>query len=124
MNIKEISKEIYKNNAEKGFWDEKRNVAEMLMLVVSELSEALEGHRLEGNPLISEDLKAYVDNEEDDTYSPVFESAIKNKFQDEIADAVIRLFDISEGTGIDLEWHIAAKMRYNKLRPYKHGKAY
>ena len=39
------STEIYKNNKEKGFWNQPRNVGEMLMLVTSELGEAMEAHR-------------------------------------------------------------------------------
>ena len=43
--LNELSEEIYQNNKEKGFWDNKRNVGEMLMLVTSELGEAMEAHR-------------------------------------------------------------------------------
>ena len=45
-------------------------------------------------------------------------------FEFEIADAMIRLMDISVGLGIDLEWHIKAKMKYNAMRPHMHGKKY
>lgn len=125
MNIKEISKEIYQNNKAKGFWDEKRNVGEMLMLVVSELAEALEADRKGGKfnltPMGQEILIQEEDNED---FKSQFVLHVKDSFEDELADAVIRLFDMSAGLGIDLEWHIAAKMRYNKLRPHKHGKAY
>lgn len=128
MNIKEVSKEIYDNNVAKGFWNEKRNVGEMLMLVVSELAEALEADRKNLGPIkkpeISDRTKAAIEGTPDEHYQSYFKSHIKDTFEDELADAVIRLFDITHGLGIDLEWHIAAKMRYNKLRPHKHGKAY
>ena len=39
MNLTELSKEIHQDNKEKGFWDEERNIGEMLMLIVSELGE-------------------------------------------------------------------------------------
>ena len=45
MNIKEIQQEIHKVNVEKGFWEDRKNVGEVLMLIVSELGEALEAHR-------------------------------------------------------------------------------
>jgi hypothetical protein len=32
--------------------------------------------------------------------------------------------DLAAFRGVDLEGHIKAKMRYNSLRPYKHGKKY
>lgn len=49
---------------------------------------------------------------------------IKDTFEDEIADAVIRLFDLAKGLGIDLEWHIQQKMEFNKTRERMHGKKY
>lgn len=45
-------------------------------------------------------------------------------FEFEMADICIRVFDMCGWKGIDLESHIAAKMRYNSLRPHKHGKKY
>jgi NTP pyrophosphatase (non-canonical NTP hydrolase) len=53
-----------------------------------------------------------------------FEKAVKSSFEDEIADVAIRLFDLCGGMGIDLEKHIEMKMKYNSLRPYKHGKKF
>lgn len=135
MDIKEISKEIYDNNVAKGFWDEDRNVGEMLMLVVSELSEALEAHRKDkySNRKSMENDMHYarlsmdnfvVGDENCMWIANRFEGAVKDGFEDEISDAVIRLLDISQGLGIDLEWHIRAKLNYNKTRPHKHGKKY
>ena len=45
-------------------------------------------------------------------------------FEDEIADAVIRLLDLAAGLGIDLEKHISSKVQYNETRPILHGKSY
>ena len=42
----------------------------------------------------------------------------------EIADAIIRLFDLCGLYGIDIEKHIETKLAYNRTRGYKHGKAY
>lgn len=30
----------------------------------------------------------------------------------------------AKSQGVNLEWHVGAKMRYNATRPFKHGKAY
>ncbi|MEI2422137.1 hypothetical protein V6O07_17795, partial [Arthrospira platensis SPKY2] len=43
--LNESARIIHKNNKEKGFWDTEKNVGELLMLVVSELGEAMEAHR-------------------------------------------------------------------------------
>lgn len=114
---------------EKGFWDEERNVPEMLMLVVSELSEALEALRKGryAEPFVSDVLADDLNNWDDslkDAWKNGFEKEVKSSFEDEIADVAIRLFDMCGGLKIDLEKHIEMKMKYNSLRPYKHGKKF
>ena len=110
------AQEIYQNNREKGFWDNERNVGEMLMLVVSELGEAMEAHRKARFCSKLTRLENLRPSE--------FETLIKDTFEDEIADTVIRLLDLSAGLGIDLEAHIKAKVQYNKSRERLHGKNY
>ena len=118
---------------EKGFWDEERNVPEMLMLVVSELSEALEALRKNHycDQFQANKLFKYIENDMLNTDAELvsawkrkFESNIKSSFEDELADVAIRLFDLCGGLKIDLEKHIEMKMKYNSLRPYKHGKKF
>lgn len=41
-----------------------------------------------------------------------------------MADIVIRVMDMCAFKGIDLDAHVAAKMRYNSLREHMHGKKY
>lgn len=41
-----------------------------------------------------------------------------------IQDAIIQLFGLSKHLGIDLEWHIEQKMKYNSTREALHGKKY
>ncbi len=53
-----------------------------------------------------------------------FEVAIKNSFEDELADVMIRVMDLAAFKGIDLEYHIKMKMAYNAMREHKHGKKY
>ena len=122
MNINDTAKAIHSINIEKGFWEKPRNKGELLMLVVSELAEALEADRKNrySTNTISE-IAALADDED---FKLEFTSHIKDTFEDEIADAVIRLFDMSAGLGIDLEKHIKAKLRYNASRPKMHGKKY
>ena len=108
--LNELSEEIYQNNKEKGFWDKERNVGEMLMLVTSELGEAMEAHR-KGR---FANLESYEE----------FEDAIKDTFEDEIADSVIRLLDMCGGLGIDIDTHVRLKLEYNKTRERLHGKKY
>lgn len=42
-------------------------------------------------------------------------------FAEELADAIIRIFDTAEFFGIDIAKRVAWKHMVNKVRPYKHG---
>lgn len=113
--INDSAKIIYQNNKEKGFWDKERNVGEMLMLIVSEIGEAMEAHR----------KNRFAVQEHSMDLSPTkFEHLIKDTFEDELADAVIRILDMAGGLDIDLEWHIQQKVQYNTTRERLHGKQY
>jgi NTP pyrophosphatase (non-canonical NTP hydrolase) len=94
LTLNEWSKRCHSIAKEKGFWEKERNVGEALMLIVTELAEAMEGYR-----------------KKDDA-----------NFKEELADTFIRLFDLCGGLGIDIEAEIAQKSEKNKARPYKHGK--
>ena len=92
--LNELSELCHRIAKEKGFWDKERNIGEALMLIVTELAEAMEAHRMQDQA----------------------------NFKEEIADAFIRLLDLCGGLGIDIEEEIHKKSTKNKNRPYKHGK--
>lgn len=73
----------------------KRNVPEMLMLVVSELAEAMEGHR-----------KSLKDDK----------LPWRSMLEVELADALIRIFDLGAGLGLDLGGAFVEKMAFNATR--------
>jgi NTP pyrophosphatase (non-canonical NTP hydrolase) len=113
----------YENSKSKGFHEGEKNIGEMLCLIHSEVSEALEADR-KGRYTIGDSAKRVNSYVIDSMFHADFEVEVKNTFEDELADIVIRVFDLAGSRGIDLESHIIAKMRYNSLRPYKHGKKY
>ena len=122
MEINILQKQIHKRAMEKGFYDAPHNIGMDLMLIVSELAEALEADRNEDRC----DLKAFneVLISEQYDYATCFKKYVHNTLEDEIADAFIRLLDFAECWGIDLERHVFLKMEYNKTRPRLHAKKY
>ena len=118
----------------KGF--EHQPVATNLMLIVSELGEACEADRknkhadfitfreaiLRTDNTIGDIVLPPLDSSE--KFKLAFEAHIKDTFEDEIADAFLRLMDLCGEYNIDIEQHIRLTAEYNKLRPNNHGKAY
>lgn len=109
--ICELIKDCHGNAVEKKWWEPGPTFAEGLMLVVSELSEALEAYR-SGSELKMIEIR-------DD-----FLGEVKNKPEGipvELADAMIRIFDLAGGFDIPLAEAITLKMKYNRTRSIRHG---
>lgn len=121
--INQLSKEIHAINVKNGFYEGEKNIGEMLALIHSEVSEALEADRKSAEYPVF-DACHILETGDNDEFKYFFESYIKDSFEDELADIMIRVMDLAAYKGIDLENHIKAKMRYNSLRQYKHGKKY
>lgn len=174
MNYNELSKKAHDNALKHGWWEKHLSNEHCLMLVITEVAEAVEADRERRKA----DIQAFnrMANKQ-----IAFERYIKNTKEDELADIAIRLFDLAgalgldfdkmnpcryhrafdhftftdnafalcEGLGrdiiavekrilfgldyvygwaealkVDLPFFIREKMRYNVMRPYKHGKAY
>lgn len=101
--INGLAKAIYNDNKAKGFWDKPRNVGELLMLMTSELGEALEAHR----------------KDKQDEHLPH-----RKGLEVELADCLIRILDASAGLGLDIGGAVIEKLAYNRTRAHKHGKQY
>lgn len=120
----------HKEVLDKGF--EPQNVPTNLMLIVSELGEALEADRKNRHAdanrfrlAVKELCNSGAPREKrKEMYKTAFETHVKDTFEDELADAFLRLMDLCGEYEIDIESHIRWKLEYNTLRPVKHGKAY
>lgn len=102
--LNELTREAYALAKSKGFWDTERNKSELLMLIVSELGEAMEAHR-KGDFATTDLFSTF---EEDDwkegRWAKSFETHIKDTFEDELADALIRMCDFCGGYEIPLKY--------------------
>lgn len=124
--LNQLCDDAHANAVEKGFYERKRELPELLMLTVSELSEAMEADRAK-EPVftmaeLNEIARAAADGPEAELGE--YHNCVRGTVPEEIADAFIRLFDLCGYYGIDIDAHIAAKMKYNATRPRKHGKRY
>jgi NTP pyrophosphatase (non-canonical NTP hydrolase) len=90
-------KEIHQLAIDKGWYDRERPIPEVLMLMVTELAEAMEAHRKQISP------------------------GEKGWIGEELADCIIRIFDTAEANGIDIIVEVNKKHEFNKTRPYRHG---
>ena len=101
---------VYHNNVKHGFHEVGVfDIHQKLLLVVGEITEAQEELRAGHSP-----TEIY--------YS--LEGTKPEGFGVELADAVIRILDIAEAEGINLEMLIDMKHEYNVTRPYKHGRKF
>ena len=111
MDMNSLIKDIHENAVAHGWWEEERTFGELIALCHSELSEALEEYRTGKAP--NEKYLGW-DNFHGTKTKP-------EGIPSELADVIIRIFDMCGRYGIDIEKAILEKHEYNKTRPYKHG---
>jgi NTP pyrophosphatase (non-canonical NTP hydrolase) len=104
LRFNEFARKMHEIAIEKGWWSEERRFGELIALMHSELSEALEEARNGKSP-----------------QTIYFEGEKPRGIPIEFADLIIRLADVCGKLGIDMDEAIQLKVEYNKKRPYRHG---
>lgn len=132
MTINEFAAEVHKNAVDHGWWDGERTFPEIVALIHSEVSEALEEYR-DGKPLLyfpcnaggvccEEDGSAHCGSRPYDPENPNARCSAQSKKPEgiaaELADVIIRVLDYCAYAGIDIENVLEVKHEYNKSRPY------
>jgi len=96
--IRDLSLVCHQKAKSAGWWDNPltvETVPRCLMLVVSEIAEAMEGDRKD---LMDDKLPE------------------RKMIEVELADAVIRIFDLAERLGLDVPGAMLEKLKYNETR--------
>jgi hypothetical protein len=101
LGLNECAKDCHEAAVKGGWWHDsegkkkERNVGELLCLIHSEISEAMEGAR-----------KGLMDTHLEH----------KSMMEVELADAIIRIFDLAESKNFNLGQTIYEKLEYNRSR--------
>lgn len=186
MNLNKLRDEAYSIAKANGWHNEEHSDSHCLMLVITEIAEAVNADRNNSYADIASFKEIMSDipsgatlAEHNDWFKKAFENHVKNTVEDELADVVIRCLDLAglreisidvpkrlsesnmavtfcmsftefchslccwllalaplqeriiqvldriflycKSKGIDLEFFIETKMKYNRLRGYRHG---
>lgn len=100
-NLNELAQKIHESNKLRGFDVSKENIGQSLMLIVGEISEAMYAHQCGRFAKAEyENINADMD---DGVFAFAYGAFIKNTFEDELADIVIRTLDFCAAFGVDIE---------------------
>lgn len=121
MTLAEIQKKHYEIMERNGFHEDYR-VDNKLLLVHTEVSEAAEELR-DGQPTDLIYGVQRVVHEPTTGWIPT--GFVKPEgFPVELADVILRVLDICEHEGIDMQAVLELKLAYNETRPFKHGRKF
>lgn len=96
-NLALIGIEIHKNAVNKGFWDEELPPSHYQGMIVSELGEMINAHR--AGLITKVDLDELINETDDEIFKKRFKEEVKNNYEDEGADVVIRALDALANNG-------------------------
>lgn len=131
MTIAEVMDQCYKTALDKGWWEDHNHtnpdntdkiVAQKVLLIISEVTEAFEhlryGHDLED--VFLDDGKTQGMIEPTSPYEPGV-GGKPDGFAVELADAIVRIFDLCGRMNLPILEALAIKMAYNETRSHRHG---
>lgn len=103
--FEDMQEKVHLNAVNKGWWESDRSDGEIMALIHSEISEALEAMRKDPDMM--------------DEKCPEFKN-----IEVELSDVIIRVMDYAGRKNLDIAGALLAKHEFNKTRPYKHNKLF
>lgn len=98
-----FQKKVHETAVSKGFYEDPPSDIERIALMMEELGDSIKAIRAIEMPA--------------DEHCPEF-----TRLEIKLADTIIRIMDYSECRNLRVAQAFIAKIKANKLRPYKHGK--
>ena len=105
MDINKLKEEAYQTAVDHGWYEQKRSITHHIMMVVTELGEAINADRSRKyaeRVMFEEMIELDYPFSFDVHWAACFEQYIKDSVEDELADAVIRLLTILGGKGVTI----------------------
>lgn len=126
--LNDMAAAIHAENAERGWYDPgtERTFGDVIALIHSELSEALEEHRNGHGPTEIYFPEVSRTGQKGATHADMMVMAGSYGWKPEgipieLADVLIRLLDTCAALGIDIDYAVSVKRAYNASRPHRHG---
>lgn len=114
FDIETVAKQIHENSKDKGFWKASSNMNVKRALIITELAEAIEAHRLDKRADVDTLMNEYIEgsssqsadhfqefkqlkffkNEDQILFVDLFQRHVKDTVEDELADTYIRCLDL------------------------------
>lgn len=109
--MNKLIEDIHQDSVKKGNWDEPTAIWKMVSDLNTRIKDAKTA-RDSGNMADPVSYENYLDLGD---FQRVYDKCIGDTFEDNLAQAAIELFDMSRGLGVNLEYYIEQRMKYNKI---------
>jgi NTP pyrophosphatase (non-canonical NTP hydrolase) len=117
LTIKMMQEAAHENSKSKGFWEDEESLLNR--------ANAMHGvNARDVEKLIVSRKIALIHSEASEGLEALRESHGFGNLAEELADVIIRVGDLAQWLGIDLETAVRTKMQKNAARPTLHGKAF
>lgn len=120
--LNDLANQAYEINVKKGYYKSPINIPENLLLIHSEVTEAMEADRKDRYyPMTKAQKDVLMGWINESDFKESYKQTVKGSFEEEMADIIIRTLSLCAHLKIDINYHVNAKIRYNqdgKIKKY------